>query len=726
MRKKNIILILFMLLLAFSVAADYTRVGTGDLDYQVDASVVGEAGTVLTPTGAKGIFDSATTPPNVKDINGDGIREIILLNNLNLAFYQNATLTAINATAHGLTAPYSNVELFDIDGDGVTEVILAGANKEIKIYSLNGTRVILENTLSFVWVAYSQGSLAIRCRGVNECLLVAQDEDTRAATDFRAFVFSSTNGTQTNFNLQASPSTDNFNCFPKINQITLANLDNEGDLEYIIPSVYVDITGSDVLKVYAAFVNNSDPTDAYLLTSYNIRSNGFSNEQTCELGLYENYIGAAVAGEFYDSNSADEIAIPYRYDVSNVKLIFLQYDGTVFDLLVTFPTIIGGAWPGYSISNPMVMDFCPLNDVTDVCFLANTDGATYNLYCSCIDSFDLIGGVSIDATYNFILTSVFNLTDDYKSYTGLIHNGLTGNSANADLITTWGVYNLSRASGNDDLTTSRLKTWGKNNGSVIISSAQDANGDVLVRTKTNLWYIDDNFINSPGQITEVSFNPCITDDITKVNTTIAATVTVGDVDGNDVNFWGSLYYGESYNNTQGWTTTNQSHGASHTFPFQATNIRNNAILKVCGRDTANPGLEDCQSFGFNVGLEGVSYGDTTCAVEFVLVDPIIPGVTPPSLSDVPASIIPVDAVPVIYYPLVSLLIIALISGGTVFILAQNNITGAGVLAAAGGGAGLLSWLGLIMVGMVAAWTLIVGVLFAAAGVGVFVFIGSNR
>jgi len=723
MGRKINIFILILLVFSISTFASYQRVGGTDLDYNLDSSVVGASDTVLTPTGAVSIYDGTTNPPLVKDINSDGIKEIIVLNNINLAFYQNSTLSVINATGHGLTAPYSNLEIFDIDGDGVQEVILAGANKEIKIFSLNGTKINLENTLNFVWASYSGGSLALRCRGVNECLLVAQDEDTRSATDFRAFVFSSTNGTQTHFNLQASASIDNFNCFPKGNKITLANLDNEGDKEYIIPSVYVDIAGSEILKVYAAFVNNTDPTDAYLLSSYNVRTNGFSNEQTCELGLYENLLGSAVTGEFYDQNGIEEIMIPYQYDPTHVKMLMLEFDSGLLSHLQTFPNILTD-WPGLSVSNAAVIDFCTLNEVEDVCFISNTEAGTYNLYCSCVDSLDLILG-SIDASYNFIIPSVFTLSEDYKSHVGLIHVGDTGDTtAGKEIITTWGAYSLSTDAGNDDLSTLKVRAWGKSNGSVIIASMQDTVGDVLIKTKTNLWYIDDNFINSPGQIIEVLFNPCIKEDIVKVNTTISITVQGEDINNDPVNFWASLYYGESFNNTQGWTTTNQT---SYTFSFKATNIINNAVLKVCARDSENQDNPYCKSYGFNVGLEGVSYGDSTCteSYEIISVTPIN-GTAPTSLEDVPGSIIPEDAVPVIYYPLISLLIIGLVAGGAVFLLAQNGITGAGALTAAGAGAGVLTWLALIMVKMVPAWTLIVTVLFASAGVGIVVFIGSNR
>lgn len=920
MRLKPLLFVMFLILFSFVCMGDYRRMGGLEQDYQVDYNVFGAPDTVTTTTGIIELSSGSTYPPLISDLNKDGVKEIIVLEGSGITLYHSKNLVSVTGVTHGLTSPTSNLEIFDIDGDGTNEIILAGANKEIKIFSFNGSHIVTENTLNFVWAAYSGGSMLIRCRDTNECLLIAQDEDTRSATDLRAFVFSSANGTQATLNLETTASSNIFNCFSKLPQIMLGNLDNQGDDEYIITSVLVDITGSEELKVYAVWVNNTDETDVSLLWDVNLRTNGFSNEQSCEAGLYENWVSPPLVYDISNDNGdLSEIAVAYRKTATEIELAYMIETGEIIKTFPNFPEL----WYGASVSNVIPLDYHPDTSVTDMCVLTNTPGYNQGLYCTAIDS--ILFGWITGTNEIYFLTS-WNLTNEYKSYKGLIQITDSNNGDDLpDLTTTWGIIYIPDMNNellctHDTCNTGYIWQSPKVNGSFIISSVDDTNGDVLVRQKESLWYIDDNFINTPGQITGVSFNPCITQDIVKVNSTISVTVTVDDFNGDDVNARAIFYYGESFDvaeteetiyysltnesesdglldgasnyflgesgtfgnlsqyllikdavqgkfNTlivnvsgtvndpedqnflydvyicetvasslvtspltqctttplklkddfalsvnwgaysglktipldvefsmssvksyilwlkfnsggdrtahyyetdndgspsnifqviersldtnssnsrinpiylaniksveesfdSGWTETDRSHGSSFLFRTTASVILNNAILKVCGRDTVNPSQQDCRDYTYSVGVEGVVYGDTICEESYELEEAITEEEEEvPELTDVPASIIPVDTIPPTYYPLISLLIIGLISIGAVFISSQNGIKEGNILVGVGGGSALLTWIALIFVGMVAAWTLLVGLMFAAAGIGITVFIGSNR
>ena len=59
-------------------------------------------------------------------------------------------------------------------------------------------------------------------------------------------------------------------------------------------------------------------------------------------------------------------------------------------------------------------------------------------------------------------------------------------------------------------------------------------------------------------------------------------------------------------------------------------------------------------------------------------------------------------------------------------MSNNGITDGRALMAGGAGSAVLTWVALIMVEMVAGWTLLVGGIFAAAIIGVISYTKSNR
>lgn len=175
----------------------------------------------------------------------------------------------------------------------------------------------------------------------------------------------------------------------------------------------------------------------------------------------------------------------------------------------------------------------------------------------------------------------------------------------------------------------------------------------------------------------------------------------------------------------GWTAANSAN-ATFTSAGTANIIYDNAVLRVCGRDTANPSVEDCKDYTYSVRADGVVFGDTICTEEFEPIGPVTPGPIGPELTDIPGSIIPEDAIPVTYYPLLSLLIIGLVAGGTVFLFSNQGVKDGKTLIFAAATTGVLTWIGLVMMEMVAGWTLLVTAVLAAAVLGVVAYTRSGR
>jgi len=729
MRMKAIHISLFLVLCMASITfGNYQAVGQVSQDFLFDANDFSATDTTTQTTGIKELNKNSSFPtfypPLVYDLNQDGRPEIVVVDAYNIQVLNNHTLDTADATPHNMFLPISNPLIFDIDGDSTKEIILAGRDKEIKIWNFSNQTLALENTLTWVNAAYSGGSLLIRCRASDQCILISQDADGRPSTDLFVHTFSSSNGTQGRHRLEDTTSTNQFNCFSQAPRIMLGNMDNEGSDEYIFTSTIVDITDNEENRLYYITVNNTDPTD---ISSFDVRvkRREISNAQNCrDTGVY-NTLSNPLVYDFSSSNGdIDDIAVAYMDSASEVRLKTFNQGGTVVN------TYGDGAysWQGSTISQPipLVYNFDTAN--TDICFLSNVPGSAHYIYCTAKEG----GLFGYDQETAFSFYTDWNLTGFYGSYNSLIHSGdANDGTIIPEILTPFGVVDIPdvredvcQQGGIGGFTLNNLCASSlfyetpKINGTAIISSINDAPGDLLIRQQHTLWYIDDDFVNTPGQVSEVSFNPCILDDIVQVNSTVKVTVTVDDVDGDAVNSRAIFYNGESYNQTYNWTSTNRTAGTPQTFSFTADVIQNNAELFVCGRDVENPGVSDCKTYQFSVSAEGVVYGDTVCTEDYDVGPAPEPGEEPLNVEDVPGLLLPEDAVPPGFYPLLALLIVVLTGVGAAIATSTAGIGDGHVVSLVGGLAAVAAWIAVIYMGMIGGWTLLVAIVLASAAVAV--------
>lgn len=709
-----------LLLISLAVNAEYTHLGNELFDFTTDRAELFGVDNTPSLSGVQGLTSIDSEVPYIADLNGDGLEEIIVRDGSSIAVFQNSTLDLVAGIDTGLSFPYSNLEIFDIDGDSDKEIILAGG-KTIKYWSYNGSALVLENTLAVTWAAFSTESYPmIRCRDTDECIWVAY-----RLNEYRFITFSSAATNQASVNLETGGANE-YMCHAKFRNIVLANLDDTGEKEFVMSGILHNTGSQDELNIYAVWINSTNLADASLLWKKTILSYSISQSGNC--GLYSPWLTAPTV---YDWNllngNKDEVAITYRDSETSAKIAILYPQGTGVSTYDTVPSG-GDIWETTTISNPIPLDYISSTSRPDVCMMGRDTNGICGLFCSAFDY--LIFALDTEFTYPFEACP----ESEQDSYTQVIHSGNVSpysTKTAADIITPFGIYTLFNVNSQyceDNICTAGIIPLAAfiQNGTTIVADADGSGlGDIIIRDRTALYYIDDNKINQPGYIESVSFNPCLPEDIVKVNTTIKINVIAEDEDGDNVDARAILYNGESYNQTYNYSGVYKPHGFNFLFPFTASNVQNNAELKVCVRDETYPDVEDCEIIPFSVGADGASYGDSVCTQEYTA--PVVPEVEPEAeIKDIPGLLLPEESIPPVYYPLLSLLIIFVVAGGSIFGAVRYGVQGSGILAGIGAGAAIITWIALILVEMVPAWTLIVTLLLAAGAIGLFIFSRLNR
>jgi len=610
MKKLNILIMLLMILIfSFSVSASYQRIGK-DLTFNIDDTDF-NADVTATVTGSQLLTNQINQPARVSDLDGDGTAEIIFLDFKTLTLYQNNTLDVLDGAILPSTSnTLSNIEVFDIDGDGTKEIIIASGDKEIYIYDLeNNNDLNLTKTLIIDYPSYGEGSILVSCRDRDECIWIANDEDSRFSTEMRVGTFNSINGTIATVNILSTAPTNEFTCFSKIPNVQQGNLDDQGDDEFIISYIHADISGSEEMNVVSIWVNNSNMEDVAVLWTETLLTNGFSNEQTCSLGGYEDLMTAPLTYNFKLSNGdLDETVVGYLGSNKLFMLmVVLDPGGVEIIKYPLFLTVDAGF-----LSNPFLANTDWSTGLIDFC-IAGEDFVDLNImvFCSSLES--KIAGSN---AFEYIAEIPYNYSIVDKSWTVLSHSVQADEDDMTEVLTMFGIYDLDYSSCDIDneCEMSLIYSMPKINGTVIISDMDNTAGDIIVSTPTNLWYIDDGFVNSPANVEETYTNPCL-NGTWKENTTVNIRVTVTDIDSDLVNARAILYYSDTNEQDSGWSI-NATSGTAFSFSFIANKSLTTAQIRVMGRDVENPSDVDTKDYSFSVAVDGLEFGDCTSTFDY--------------------------------------------------------------------------------------------------------------
>lgn len=631
------ILCLFLTLLIITTAtADYTSVGTNDYDFFLGTGNFDS--TVSATTTGTIALTNAVLPPLIDDLDGDGVKEVVVVNGNTVLIAQNKTLDIIDSvflTELPSDSNTSNVVTYDIDGDSFNEIIISHSNSgslphALYIFEYNGTDFFLQkfhNITGVLGEVLRQHRL--NCDGVESCSLMINQRGvtTSGVTDSLRWI----NFNSTNFDnrlLYTANEQGSIFCNPNINNVPIADYDGDGIDEYVFSVVVGNKDHDDELRILYV-QNNGIGSDPTIEQNIEVTHDGgivdlFSaTGQSCGSVDVSNSYTTPIVYDFNNGKPALETGIAYQTSVN--EFVIVTYD-SLGNFLDDYPETDNS--DGQLISNLVRSDVYSDTGGVDFC-VKGFDNTNDRYVVTCgserttstpetreyyynhdggID--DLQGGIG---NYNTMIHSTQQSGLTCGSYEGSCDDSAHNPS---EILSTFGVFTPVEAGcsvfGNCDL--AKLYTPTSLSKTVLLSDVE-SNGltDLLILSKSNLFYLDDSFVNTPANVTLANTNPCITDGTVKQNSTVQVQVSVDDINVDDlVEARAIMYYGDPLNEQDSNWTGFFNRGTTFTFNFLA-NVTGIGTLRIQGRDNNNM-IVDTTDLTFTVGTNGLEFGDTSCTV----------------------------------------------------------------------------------------------------------------
>lgn len=637
---KSIILfltgLLIMMIMPIVVLADYSQLGTQQGNYLTGTGLFNE---LLTPSITGSItLSNPQYVPLVDDLDGDGDEEIIILDGTSLRILQDSTLTSLTSRTIGNISSLNHIIIFDIDGDGNNEIIIASNSSFIQTFEFNGTALNKEMQMelddfpdpaNFI----GNGEVVIQCMDTNLCIAV-YPEDTRglATNSLLAMGFDSFGNNGSAITLKDGSGVG-ASIFCNARQKSIAINARSGADQFVVANARWSTTNGEELFIYGiniqANLTVSENFDFNIPDYDMIAGNPTITGSTCEVlaantQLPQNSFTSPLSADIGDGGE-EEIIMGYMIDSNEFNMRVIRSDASP---VRTYPTIFDA--DGTIVSNVITADVFGLDDTgtsEDFCVLGYADNVNeLDLLCISEQSNNLPFGVfSEEFKFDFDAVAnqgLDNMTTSYNTYQSTVHAGFhKGGDAKTEIISSYGVFESdyigSVLAGAFDSSLIMINRFAQQNTTVIPTDAEGVGlSDMLQLANSNLFYLDDGFINAAGQITEITINPCI-DAVWKQNTTVNIRIKVEDVNQDLVRSAATLYFGDSNQQISNETNFFAS-GTTFSHSFIANTTISNGQIRMYGQDTENNDTVEVLSRTFNVAANGVELNDCITTQLFLL------------------------------------------------------------------------------------------------------------
>lgn len=738
----------FAFLLIFSsllVSADnsYTRLGTSSEDYNLGSGIFNsdfsdsEYGQYV-----EGAINSVFVP-YVADLNNDGINDIIIIDDDKVKIYNQvgSALILMGQNTLNLTgySAITNPEIFDINSDGMLDIVYVrysgtpttgttAANPYMLTW--NGSNFFPQEVCDLGSYAAvlntTSNSVAFGCDQINkQCMFIANGLDFNNIK-FYAFKYGTCGGYMQELLLGGAGLT----CLPVIGSIPSSDIDSDGKIEYATSVFQRQVgAGSEYVRLVSIEINDTSQMNTSVDFDISEATSNFDAEYTGGCADYGRTITQAHLQDL-DGGSTKEVIFGRQTDENNYKVKAYDGEGNEFQ---TFPFLFNGE--GHILSNIIQMEChpdAPFNGRSFALLGYDTPDSALDLLCGSP------GAVGIDTkTYEYTnIPYNISLGNYYELSASLIHRVSTDNQledgVNLDeLISTYGIFRLDQ-----DLADELELIWSnpKDEGAInFIDVQKTGSSDVLLLTEGNLWYLDDGIdrVGCGGLancIESIITRPCITQ-VIQINETVEIQVTARDELNNDnLSVRLIAYEGMSNEQDSNWTSFLIS-GSTHSLSFEANKTGNNIPVTIYVKDSFDETINDSITYNLpavsNVGLtydDGVSC-ELDGTIDINLTESISSNF---SLSDTDRQALresirnvagvtdPLDSSK---DPLIVWVILLFVIFTTLGILIKYKITDPRTLLYLSLVIVGITWIFLISIQMIPAWTLIVSIVLAGAFVG---------
>ena len=594
-------IILFIVLLFLPIVfADYTQIGGDDHYFNTEtgffnAQLTDDCSSTDITCTARTIA-SPTYIPLVADLDADGTNEIIAFDGATVRLYHDSSLTIIDSFTSGVVSAITSAITYDVDGDGLVEVIIAGGN-DVEIVEYNGTLIINQSSYLNALTGLSSGTpvILLACDGEERCSAVYEEKDDGCVPCIQHLYGASFNSTEVidHETTVHTSSSNNNPCLSGFNSMQVADLDGlDGINEFVFS--FSDYA-ADRFGIISFQLNSSGNI---VMKDSVFNSDGTTSSSSCDVSNW--YVSNSLSYDIDGSSSNGlETAIGFRTGSGDFKIYV--YDKNL-NFVDDYPELSDGE--GIIVSNMMRANAFADTANEDFCIMGYQGTALrrLNLICGSMTS----GYLFSHRDFVYDLPVDFNVTGlSLISHATQMSQATTDGNNLDEIVNAYGVWSLDY-SFIDEL---ELIWQNPKGNSTVIPADAEQNGreDLLMLTSTNLWYIDDGFTNTGGVLSSYTINPCI-DRTWKQNTSVTITATVTDADGDDVSARAMLYAGTANQQDSGWSS-NFSSGTTFSFSFTANNTASNAWLEIYGRDVENPAENSSISVQFSVATSGAEFGD---------------------------------------------------------------------------------------------------------------------
>ena len=592
--------------------------------------------------------DEPKLTPYVSDLDHDGTNEIIIFDSSGVKLFNNKELDIIDAFSFP-NEDLSNALMFNIDGDNYTEIIIALENSQIlHIIEYNGSD-IFNNSFSFPHLNHTPNAdIQIKCMDIDQCIMVYANSTTGTSAVHPLYaVFFNSSVMSKEYVVDAGSIGDRW-CKPNIPSIAVADYDGDGEDEYIFAFSSRDGAGDFEPNIYWVNISyNGIDVEEHIA----IDDSDLTVIPTCVHIHPFSGMSAPIVFDV-DGNAGNGLETVIAYKVSDQDDYVLKtYDGCNSEgcgitQLDDYPEScigffgIGNCPEAKAISNVVRADiFAGTEGVDDFCVIGyNDDDSELDMICGSETSTE-DSGIFDSETMELVLLDIpFNTSFISPAFhNGIVHSAQHSSSEptgkNLDeFVTTYGILSAD----NTDTSTPDLTIIfanPKQNASLISVDAEKVGReDLIALASTNVWYIDDQFTNEGGQITDYCIGPCM-DSTIQINSSSYIFMEVTDKDSlkegaitDLVSARVIIYLGESNEQDTGWSN---NYTSGTTITFDDTLIYNattgSSTLRLMGRDLGSPDDEHIIDFTYSVANAGVVLGDCeTCASIPLTAEDIVP------------------------------------------------------------------------------------------------------
>jgi len=437
--------------------------------------------------------------PLIEDLDGDGINEIVILAGRTIGIYQaEQTQSGIEisgvggySTSASIDGDYwSNMIIYDIDADNIKEIIVHSQEEGwIYIINWNGTVATDEgfdyNTAWNSGDSIRSADSMIGCGDSDGCVIIYNDKnrwDAIGDTDLYAQQFDSSGLSGMGVSLLSSYQGYPY-CLPK-----------HKNVPYVNSFYYFTEQQTSSQRIFSLEVNSSEHIifDS-TVNPHNPTSLGIS----CSRGVTS--FTSPTPIDYSDVDTGYELGYAFQVNVDEFKMIIYKRDLIKYD---EYPENFNA--DGEIKSNPFVANAFPDSEESSLCVVGfEKDYGDYGrLDVLCADVQSSYSGVQSNTQFihDFNSQTDFNISSA-DIYTIASHS-IESKQANSmsEILTPYGILELEDRQ--ESCTFSPCDTYmiylnplQEENSIISVDILNQGHEDLITLTETNLYYIDDGFIN---------------------------------------------------------------------------------------------------------------------------------------------------------------------------------------------------------------------------------------